>query len=77
MKTISVAVAEEDYEAFRRVANDQNVPIAQLIRNALSLYRQQALGKTARLTDLPVLVGHASLGPLPEREELYDEIFPE
>ena len=77
MKTISLAVSETDYEAFREVSQRENRPIAQLIREAMHYYRQTKLEVRTPLTDLPVLVGHQVLAPLPERADLYDDIFAE
>ena len=75
MKTISVAVSESDYEAFRRAAQAQHRPIAQLIREAMENYRKDKLEQRAPLSDLPVLAGHSPLGPLPKRSTIYDEIL--
>lgn len=75
MKTISVSVSTEDYEAFRRGARRGKRPIAQLIREAMALYRKARLEEKSRLLELPVLVGHRPLSTLPGRAELYDEIF--
>lgn len=77
MKTISVSVSKEDYEAFRREARRASRSIAQLIREAMALYREQRLEEKARLVELPVLVGHKPLLPLPARDEVYEEIFGE
>ncbi len=38
-------------------------------------YRTQKLSKKTPLTELPVLAGHRARTSLPEREELYDEVF--
>lgn len=75
MKTISVAVSEIDYEYFREAAREQGRPIAQLIREAMSHYRQEKLELRERLVDLPLLPGHRALGPLPERHDLYEEML--
>ena len=75
MKTISVAVSESDYEAFRRAARTQHRPIAQLIRDAMAFYRAEKLQGRTLLTDLPVIQGHNPVGPLPDRSEIYDELF--
>ena len=75
MKTISVSVLSEDYEAFRRSARRRKLPIAHLIREAMALYRVEKLEEKSRLTELPVLIGHRPLSPLPGRDEVYDEIF--
>jgi hypothetical protein len=75
MKTISVSVSKADYEAFRRGSKRLQRSIAQLIREAMVLYREQRLEEKSRLTTLPALVGHRPLSGLPARAELYDEIF--
>jgi len=75
MKTISVSVSTEDYEAFRRGARRGKRPIAQLIREAMAFYRKERLEEKSRLLELPALVGHRPLSNLPGRDELYDEIF--
>jgi hypothetical protein len=76
MKTISVAVSEADYEAFRDGAQAQGRSIAQLIREAMALYREQRLESRSRMLDVPVLVGHRPvIDVLPSREELYDDIY--
>lgn len=77
MKTISVSVSKEDYEVFRRGARHSKRSIAQLIREAMALYRQERLEEKSRLLELPVLVGHRPLSALPGRAELYEEIFGE
>ncbi len=77
VKTISVSVAKEDYEAFRRSARRGKRPIAQLIREAMALYRQERLDERSRLLDLPVLVGHRPVSGVPARAELYEDIFGE
>jgi len=43
MKTISLAVSETDYEAYRRASHAQHRPIAQLIREAMAFYRTEKL----------------------------------
>ena len=77
MKTISISVSSDDYEAFRRGSRQSKRPIAQLIREAMALYRQERLGEKSRLVEIPVLMGHRPLLPLPVREEIYGEIFGE
>ena len=77
MKTISVAVSESDYEAFRRAARAQNRPVAQLIREALANYRAERLEVKTPLVDLPILEGHHLISRLPNRAEIYEEIFSE
>lgn len=75
MKVISVSVSDNDYEEFRRAAREQRRPIAQLIREAMALYRAEQLSNRRPLTDLPVLPGHRATGALPSRDEIYEEIF--
>ena len=75
MKMISVQVSKSDYEAFREASKKQHRSIAQLIREAMAFYREQKLQQRTPLTDVPVLAGHRLLGPLPGREEVYEEIF--
>ena len=75
MKTISVSVSKDDYDAFRRGARRGKRSIAQLIREAMALYRQERLEEKRVSSEIPILVGHRPLSPLPGRAELYDEIF--
>ena len=77
MKTISVSVSIEDYEEFRRIAKSEHRSIAQLIREAMAIYRQMMVDNRPALRNLPVLVGHKPIEQLPNRSELYDEIFAE
>lgn len=77
MKTISVSVSIEDYEAFRQAARAQRRPIAQLIREAMAFYRARRLAQRDRLEELPLVVGHKPQVPLPTRHETYEEIFAE
>jgi hypothetical protein len=77
MKAISVSVSKEDYEAFRRGSRRLKRPIAQLIREAMAVYREERLEDKTRLVELPVLVGHRPLSALPGRAEIYEEIFAE
>lgn len=75
MKNISLAVSEEDYEAFQRAAKDRGGSTAQLIREAMARYRSEELECRQTLAELPVVLGHRPTGALPSRSELYDEIF--
>jgi len=75
MKTISVAISESDYEAFRKAAKTGDRSIARLIREAMAFYRAQRIEARKPLTMVPVLRGHRLAGALPRREELYDQIF--
>jgi len=75
MKTISIAIPESDYEAFRKAAEVRDGTIEVLIREAIAVYREERLEDREPLRDLPVLSGHRLLGDLPSRSEVYDEIF--
>lgn len=75
MRTISVAVSESDYEAFREAARQRDRSIAQLIRAAMARYRETELEPRTPLGSITVLPGHRPVGSLPSRSELYDEIF--
>jgi hypothetical protein len=77
MKTISVSVSEEDYEAFRSVAASEGRPIALMIREAMAAYRVAVLGRKPSLRTLHVLAGHRAREPLPTREEVYEDVFRE
>ena len=77
MKTISIGVSESDYESFRVAAASQGRPIAQLIREAMEVYRLERLERKTPLLDVPVLPGHRLVKDLPSRSELYDEAFEE
>jgi len=75
MKAISLSVSSDDYEAFRRGARRGKRSIAQLIREAMALYRQERLEEKSRLDEIPVLVGPRPVAGLPGRAELYEEIL--
>jgi hypothetical protein len=75
MRTISLAVLESDYEAFKEAAKEQGRSAAQLIREAMTFFRQHRLQKREPLRALPVLSAHRPIGNLPSRAELYDEVF--
>jgi len=75
MKSISLSVIESDYEAFRRAAEDSGRSIAQLIREAMALYREERIDRGTPLREVPVLAGHRLKRPLPSRVELYDEMY--
>lgn len=75
MKTISIGVSEQDYEAFQIASRREKRPVAQLIREAMAFYRQERLETRRPLRDLPVLPGHRPTGALPSRAEVWEEIF--
>ncbi|MBI3926372.1 MAG: CopG family transcriptional regulator [Armatimonadetes bacterium] len=74
MKTISISVSEDDYEAFRAHAKRSDRSIAELVREAMRLYREQRLQRLERMERLPLFGQNHPLGPLPDRAEIYDEI---
>jgi len=74
MKTISVSVSEADYEVFQEAAMRDGRSVAHMIREAMAVYRAEQIEKRRPLLDLPVLIGHRLVAPLPSRAELYDEI---
>jgi hypothetical protein len=75
MRVISVSVSESDYEAFQRYAQEENRSVAQVIREAMALYRAEHLVQRRPLLDLPILAGHRPLGALPARTDVYDDVF--
>lgn len=75
MKTVSISVSEDDYEAFREAARTSERSIAQLVREAMTFYRRERLHPRTPLREVPVLPGHRPLRALPTRSELYDEVF--
>ena len=77
MKTISLSVSEEDYEAFRRAARRRDRPAAELIREAMAFYRAEKLEERSRLASLPLLAGHRLIDRLPTRAEIYDDAYEE
>ncbi len=75
MKMISVGVVDSDYESFRKASRAQGRPIAQLIREAMAFYRQERLERRSPLRDVPALAGHRLVSDLPDRHDLYDEMY--
>jgi hypothetical protein len=75
MKTISLAVSESDYEEYRKAARQQGRSTADLIREAMAVYRATHIGKRTRLERLPALAGHRLVGELPASDEVWDEMF--
>ncbi len=74
MKTITLAVTNSEYEAYRQLAVREGRPMDQVIREAMAAYRAQHLEQRPPLLDLPVLVGHRLVGALPSRVEIWYEI---
>ncbi len=74
MRTISVAVSEADYEAFRAYAARHDRSIAELVREAMAFYRAQKLSPIDRLDRLPILRDMEPTGEIPSRVEIMDEM---
>lgn len=72
MKTISLSVSEDDYEAFRAYSRKNGRSIADLIREAMRVYRER-LGQASRLESLRVFDAKP-LVSLSDRVDLYDEM---
>lgn len=68
MKTTSV-------ENLRKASTTQGRPIAQSIRDAMAFYPPERLEQRTPLRDVPTVVGRRPLTGLPDRDELYDEMF--
>jgi len=77
MKTISVSVSKSVYEDFRRGAREKDRSIAQLIREAMKLYRDLHLSKKEPLRNIETFPECKLVGKLPTREELWDEMTEE
>ena len=75
MKRVSISLSEAEYEAFREASRKSGRSIAQLVREAMTFYREERLQPRTRLRGVPVLPGHRPLGELPPRAELYEEAF--
>ncbi len=75
MKTISLSVLKSDYEAYKRASAETGRSVAQLIREAMALYRAEKLEQRPPLVDLPVFPGHRPCGELPSRDEVWEEMF--
>lgn len=66
MKTISLSVSENDYEAFRAESTRAGRSIASLIRDAMADYRE-SLGGGRRLTRIRPFAGAKPIGEFPAR----------
>lgn len=75
IKTVSVAISESEYEAYRQAASERDQPVDELLQEAVTHYRVERLEGRERLEDLPVFGGHQLIGEIPTRVEIYDEMF--
>ena len=73
MRSISLSVSEDYYEAFRAYASQKNRSIAELVREAMRLYRDQ-FKDSSTLDRITVVSGLEPLGTLPRRSDMYDEV---
>ena len=62
-------------ENFRKTSTAQGRPIAQPFRGAMAFHRPGRLEQRTPLRDVPTVVGRRLVTDLPNRGELYDEMF--
>ncbi|HRC86087.1 MAG TPA: ribbon-helix-helix domain-containing protein [Thermoanaerobaculia bacterium] len=74
MKPISVHVSEPTYEELKELAGRQERPVAELIRDAMSLYLEQARGFGRSLLELDPADAGRQLEEF-SRAELYEELL--
>ena len=53
MKIISLNVSEKTYTEFKKYAQDQDRPVAELIREAMELYREKRIELQKTLKHMP------------------------
>jgi hypothetical protein len=75
MKTISVNVSEPVYAAFMAYARRTNCTAAELIREAMDLFRNQRIRPSTSLADLKPLDLGKTLHPLKSRGDLLGEML--
>ena len=75
MKTISVNVSEPVYEAFLDHAQRTDRTAAELIREAMELFRQERIQPRTSLAALKPLDLGKSLRPLSSRDDLLGEML--
>lgn len=74
MKQISLSIPNPDYEIYKSMAKQMDRPMAELIREALSLYKERQLGRLGPLEHLRLFPDTELIAPLSTREEVYDEV---
>lgn len=74
MRTISIHVSEADYAAFKSLAAQDERPVAELIREAMSLWLVGHRRNGGSLVELRPVDCGAPLLPF-ERDEVADEMF--
>jgi hypothetical protein len=75
MKTISVNVSEPVYEDFMEHAQRTDRTAAELIREAMDLFRIQRIRPRTSLTELKPLNLGKTLRPLSNRDDLLGEML--
>jgi hypothetical protein len=75
MKTISVNVSEPVYEDFMEHAQRTDRTAAELIREAMDLFRNERIRPRTSLRDLKPLNLGKTLKPLLRRDELLNEML--
>lgn len=74
MRTISLHVSESDYAAFKSLAAQDERPVAELIREAMSRWLLEQRRSGGSLTDVVPVDCGAPLRPF-DRSEVADELF--
>ena len=74
MRTISIHVSEADYAAFKSLAAQDERPVAELIREAMSLWLVGHRRTGGSLSDIRPVDCGALLRPY-DRSEVADEMF--
>ncbi|RPJ56777.1 MAG: ribbon-helix-helix protein, CopG family [Acidobacteria bacterium] len=74
MKVISVYVSENTYAKFKEYAEAQDRPVAELIREAMELYRSSRIQPRRQLTVLPT-TAKPKLKRRWTREEIQEELL--
>ena len=75
MKTISVNVSEPVYEEFMQHARRTDRTAAELIREAMDLFRRERIRPRTSLTKLKPLQLGKTLRPLSSRDDLLGEML--
>lgn len=75
MKTISVNVSEPVYEDFMQYARRTDRTAAELIREAMELFRNQRIHPRTSLASLKPLVLGKTLKPFSGRDDLLGEML--
>lgn len=74
MRIISVNVAEDTYDEFKRYAAQQERPVSELIREAMEIYRANHIRPQKPLTRMPTS-SKPKLKRRWTREEINEEIL--